>query len=284
LFKFFSKLNSEYYKKALNNIIKINEKGKKKQKKKKENLILLSSLLINPKYDNLFNMKQKKAYFYIKELSKIENDEEYIKNNIIRVKNYLCGLLYNCRKLNKFDFSSTNNTIEIMKEIKLFLKTNEFVIDNSIPYGWYVDSLLECLKKIPLELAENDYEKLYEELEKDINKSIEILDFYMMSDCLGKIKYTKKGIEFYNKVKNLLKDININEKLKDIIENEYATFVVEFKFNDREKLFSIKEYDIISSPAASINAASLPIYRLLVLSILWDKRSNLSFSSFPPML
>ena len=245
LFKIFTKLNSEYYKKVINNIIKINEKGKKKSKNKKENLILLSSLLINPQYDNLFNLEQKKAYFYIKELSRIENDEEYIKNNIIRVKNYLCGLLYNCTKLNKFDFSSTNNTIEILKEIKLFLKTNEFIIDNSIPYGWYVDSLLECLKKIPVELAENDYEKLYEELEKNINKSIELLDFYMMSDCFGKIKYTRKGIEFYNKIKNLQKEINLNEKLKDIIENDYIKFVMEFKFSNRDKLFSIKEYDKI---------------------------------------
>jgi len=243
LFKIFTKLNSEYYKKVINNIIKINEKGKKKSKNKKEHLILLSDLLINPQYDSLFNLEQKKAYFYIKELRRIENDEEYIKNNIIRVKNYLCGLLYNCSKLNKYDFSSTNNTFEILKEIKLFLKTNEFFTDNPIPYGWYVDSLLEILKKIPLELAENDYEKLYDELEKDINKSIELLDFYMMSDCFGKIKYAKKGIEFYNKVKNLIKDININEKLKDINENNYVKIIKEFKFNDGDKLFSIKEYD-----------------------------------------
>ena len=243
LYKMFTKLNSEYYKKVITNIIKINQKGKKNAKNKKENLILLSSLLINPQYDNLFNIQQKKTYFYIKELRKIENDEQYTKNNIIRVKNYLCIILYNFKKLNKFDFSVTNDTIEILKEIKSFLRANEFFIDNSIPYGWYVDVLLECLRKIPLELAENDYEKLYDELEKDIKKSIELFDFYMMSDCFGKIKYTKNDIEFYSKAKKLIKDININEKLRDIIENANIACIIEFKFNDKEKFFSLTEYD-----------------------------------------
>ena len=255
-YRMFTKLNSNYYKKLINDKITEGKKKKNKNKKVNQDLILMSNLLINPQYEKLFNLAQKKGYFYIKELNRIENDEENIRNNIIRVKNYFCGLLYNCRKLNKFDFSSTNNTIEILKEIKTFLKTNEFVIDNSMPYEWYVNSLLECLKKVPKDLAENDYAKLYEELEKDINKSIKIYDFYMMSDCFGKIKYTQKGIDFYNKVKDLIIDINLNEKVNDIIENKNITVVMEFKLNEREKLFKLTEYDIVGNRLKELERSS----------------------------
>ena len=106
-------------------------------------------------------------------------------------------MLYNCKKLNELEFTSKDNTLEILEEIKFFLKSNEFVIDNTLPYEWYVNSLLEYLKKIPKELTENDYELLYKELEQDLNKSIELFDFYMMSDCFGNTKYTRKNINYY---------------------------------------------------------------------------------------
>ena len=65
-----------------------------------------------------------------------------------------------------------------MKEIKLFLKTSEFVIDNSLPYEWYVNSLLECLVYLPEQLIDNDYFLFYEEIKKDLNNSIKLFDFY----------------------------------------------------------------------------------------------------------
>ena len=233
-----SKLNTEFYKNLLDKLNKqILTQGKKK--KQIPNTVVICDLLINPNYDYLFNVDNKKDHFYIKELKKIENEEDSKKNNIIRVKNYFSGLLYNCRKLNKLDFSSKSNTFEILKEIKLLLKTNEFVIDNTIPYEWYVNSLLDCLTKIPKELAENDFEKLYQELEDDINKSIEIVDFYMMSDCFGRIKYTRKSIEYYNQLMKLIIDIDLNEKVNDIIENKKIPIEMEFKFSEKDKKFQL---------------------------------------------
>ena len=239
IYKIVSKLNSEFYKSLLNNIKKRIDLESIKATKPIPNHVLIYDLLINPEYNNLFNVENKKDHFYIKELSKIETEEDSKKNYIIKVKNYFCGLLYNCRKLNKLDFTSKNTTLDILKEIKLLLKTNEFVIDNTIPYEWYVNSLLDYLKKIPEDLIENDYEKLYKELEDDINKSIEIVDFYMMSDCFGKIKYTKKAIDYNNKMMKLIIDIDLNEKVKDIIENKKMPVEMQFKFNDNEKVFKL---------------------------------------------
>ena len=60
-----------------------------------------------------------------------------------------------------------------------------------------------------------------------------------MSDCFGKIKYTKKRIDFYNQVKNLIIDIDLNEKVKEIIENLYIPILMKFKFNKNRKIFEL---------------------------------------------
>ena len=206
-----------------------------------EDHILMYNLLNNPNYDYLFKIENKNSFFYIKELKKIENNEDQIKNYIIKVKNYLCGLLCNCKKLNQLEFSSKNNTFEIFKEIKFFSKSNEFVIDNTFPYEYYVNSLLEYLKKIPKELTENDYELLYKELEQDLNKSIELLDINLLSDYFGNTKYTKKIINYYKEIKNILKDIDFNEKIKDISENMKIPIQMEFRYNEKKKEFKIYE-------------------------------------------
>ena len=188
LSKIFEQLNSDYYQ---NYIEKLQELKDFEVIDDKNiiipNIILINELLINPKYEVLFNISQTKPYFYLNELDLMKNNEEIIKNEIIKTKNYISGLLYNCRDLEKSDFSSKKNTLEILNEIKIFLKTNEFVIDNTLPFEWYVKSLIDCLGKIPKKLTENDYELLFNELENDIDKSIELVDFYKMSDCFGKI-------------------------------------------------------------------------------------------------
>ena len=198
---------------------------------KKPNLSLLEDLLKNPKIEYLFNIKQIKPYFYLKELNEINDENDTIKNNIIKAKNYLSGLLYNCRDLEKSDFSLQKNTLDILEEMRIYLKTSEFVIDNTLPYEWYINSLLECLKKIPQNLAENDFEKLYNELEEDINKSIQILDFYKMCDCFEKVKYVDKSIDFYKLAKNNIKDIDINRKVKGVVLNNSAPVEMMFKYN-----------------------------------------------------
>ena len=124
---------------------------------------------------------------------KIELD--ITKNNIIKVKNFFSGLLYNYRKLVKTDFDigiSENNTITILKKLRFYLKSFDYTIDGNIPSEWYVNSLLEYLKKLPKDLTDNDNEKLFDELENDVNNSIKELDFDIMGEFLDKIKFIKK--------------------------------------------------------------------------------------------
>ena len=159
------KLMQEYYVKLLDNLIvaekiqnkkdkdSISQKAKKKDNKKeiekepvkipKVHYFLISSFIYNEKYEKLFNIKQENECFSIKE--KNVNDEESItQNNIIKVKNFFCGLLYNYNKLVKTDFEDgkIENTEKILMEIKNLIESPNFETDSTIPLNWYVTSLL----------------------------------------------------------------------------------------------------------------------------------------------
>ena len=86
----------------------------------------------------------------------------------------LSSLLYNYRSLVKTDFDegTTQNTIKILRELKKFMKTSNFVIDGTIPSEWYVNSLIDRLNSLPPDFQSNDFENLFKSLEVDVNNSI----------------------------------------------------------------------------------------------------------------
>ena len=219
----------------------LNKKKKNKQDRRILNYFLFTKLLINEKYIKLFKLNQNKPNFTIKELKKTENDLAIQNNNIIKVKNLLSGLLYNYRNLVKTDFNegSTVNTSKILKELKKFMKSSNFVIDGSIPSEWYVDSLFECLKLLPQDLQKNDYENLYNSLMKDINNSIKEMDFQILSFCLGKIKYANRSKIYYENMQKNIIEIELNEKVQSIIEK--SIIPVSIKLNIKEMEFKIEK-------------------------------------------
>ena len=115
-------------------IVKKKEKNKKKEKDKKKkdeeteienepkiHYFLLTKLDSNETYKQLLDIEPK-LYFSIKELKVIPDEESMIKNNIIKVKNFFCSLLYNYHKLAKTDFDegTTDNTVSILNELNIF--------------------------------------------------------------------------------------------------------------------------------------------------------------------
>ena len=166
-----------------------------------------------------------------------------MENNIIKVKNFFCTLLYNYRTLIKTDFNegSTNTTNEILTELKKFIKSSDFVIDGTIPSEWYVSSLFEYLKKIPEELTNNDCRELYNQIENDINNSIKELDFEALSVCLGKVKFAKRVKINYYRTSKFILNIDLNETAQNIIEKEVIPVEIHFKYNKKEKEFNIEK-------------------------------------------
>ena len=159
------------------------------------------------------------------------------------MKNFICTLLNNYRTLVKTDFveGTTNNTISILKQLKKYMKISNFVIDGSIPSEWYVDSLIEYFKKIPNEFTLNDCDILYRQIESHINGSIKDIDFEALSIVLGNVKFCKRGKNYYEKMKTLLVDIELNEKVKNIVEKEPITVEMEFKYNNKNKELKIEK-------------------------------------------
>jgi hypothetical protein len=133
---------------------------------------LETELLCNEKYSKLFSIKQRTPYFSLKELKKTSNEEEVRQNNIIKVKNFFSALLCNYMDLAKKDFNenSISNVKDILKELKLFLKSSNYVVDGKIPMEWYATSLIQYLDKIPREFRVNNYELLFNDIENDLNK------------------------------------------------------------------------------------------------------------------
>ena len=183
---------------------------------------LISNLLINDKYKNIFNSNIKTYHFSIKELKECKNEEEILANKIIKIKNFFSSLLCNYRQLVKTDFDegTTDKIIDILKELRSFMKSSNFVIDGNIPSEWYVSSLIQYLKKLPENLADNEYELFFKEMENDLFNNLKQLDFEKLSICLNKTKFAQKGILFYQDAKQILIDILLNKKVIKIVEKE----------------------------------------------------------------
>ena len=222
-------------------LIPMNKKKKGKIEKRILNYFLFTKLLVNDKYKHLFKLSQEKPNFTLKEINKTENEDDIQKNNVIKVKNLFSGLLYNYRNLVQTDFNegTTGNTLKILKELKKFMKSSNFVMDGSIPSEWYVDSLFECLKLLPKDYQKNDYEKLYHSLIKDVGDTMKEMDFETLSFCLGKVKFANRGKIYYEKMIKNITEIELNEKVQNIIEK--AIIPVTITLNSREGELKIEK-------------------------------------------
>ena len=203
---------------------------------------LISNLLINDKYKNIFNSNIKTYHFSIKELKECKNEEEILANKIIKIKNFFSSLLCNYRQLVKTDFDegTTDKIIDILKELRSFMKSSNFVIDGNIPSEWYVSSLIQYLKKLPENLADNEYELFFKEMENDLFNNLKQLDFETLSICLNKTKFAQKGILFYQDAKQILIDILLNKKVIKIVEKDKINVELSFNYSEKKKKFRIK--------------------------------------------
>ena len=198
---------------------------------------LITSLIANNDYQKLFDVSQPTKSFSIKEIKDLSNETNIINNNIIKIKNFICSLLYNFDRLieTNFEPDTIENTEKIFEELNFLMNSSYYVFDNSIPFDWYIKSIFEYLEKIPKTLTENDCEELYKEIENDVNNSLSQLDFMKLSVILEKLNYSERGKIFYNNNKQILLDIRIKEEVNKIIYNEYIPVNIFFNWKDNNK-------------------------------------------------
>ena len=193
-------------------------------------------LITSDSYKKLFEISQPTKSFSIKEIKETTNEENIMKNNIIKVKNFICSLLYNFDKLVEKNFNpdKIENTETILDELNTLMKSEYFVIDGTIPFSWYINSIYEYLKKIPDYLTKNDCEELYKEIEQDINNSLEQLDFIKLSVILEKLEFAERGKVFYKENQKLLMDIKLKEQVKEIVYKEFIPVSIKFSWNEED--------------------------------------------------
>ena len=245
--KNYIKLIDEITEKEINSEIKNNEIDKEGNNSKEKQTIfyfLITSLITNDEYKKLFEISQPSKSFKIKELDDLSNENDIKQNNIIKVKNFICSLLYNFDKLieSNFEIDSIENTEKIFQHLNILMKSPYFVMNNEIPFDWYINSIFEYLQKIPENLTKNDCEELYKEIENDIKNSLLQLDFIKLSVILEKLDFAERGKIFYEENQKLLIDIRLKESAKVISQEEFIPVIIKFNWNDEENngLFQIE--------------------------------------------
>ena len=233
------------------------KKGQKKIQKGKEiqNYFLITNLLINKKNSNIFDLQSKENYFKIKETKQIETKEDIEKNNIIKIKNSICAILYNYLSINNLDVQKdkTTDIINIFKEIKKYIKLSNFIIDGNVPCEWYINLFFEYKDKIPKNLTDNNYELLFNEIKQEISNSIKSLNFDILTIFLDKIKFARRERYLYEQSEKRLKNINFNKKAQNIIDNVQIPCELYFSYNKKEKVLNINEIKEIEESLSFLN-------------------------------
>ena len=198
--------------------------------KKKINCFLLTDLIKNETLEKNINFNNRIKHFNLKELKNIQSEDDKIKNNIIKVKNFFYALLYNYPTLSKYNYKEGNlsNIINILKELNIHSYKNSSIYtnENYIPYNWYINSLIQYLPQLPENLIDNNYEQLLNEIEKEITNSIKELKLDELSIYIEYFKEIEKEKIYFENVKNIIIDIDLNKKVQSIVQNEQISLNV----------------------------------------------------------
>ena len=233
------------------NLIKPSEKNEntilnyinKNKGKEKIQHFLITYYKYNSEYDKYFNIKNKKSYYNIvnekegKEGTIIIDENKKIINTI---KNFIISILYNFNTLNEEDFSEESriNTINILTEIGKKMKALNILIDGTIQSKWYINTLLEYLEKLPKELTNNDYEKIYQELKNDLKESIKNINFDKVCVFMDKVKLAETLKLYYENAFKKLIDIDLDSETNRIIKK--TLIPVRIKHKKNKNYLSIK--------------------------------------------
>ena len=135
--------------------------------------------------------------------------------------------------------------MKLLSEIRTYMSLPYFILNNeTIPSVWYINSVLDYLNKIPEDYKENDFKKLFTELTKNLRESINSLDFEKIILFRNKLKFIDKINNYYNEVKTLIANIEINENIKHLVEEVFIPVDINFKYEEDEKIFELQKSNI----------------------------------------
>ena len=170
-------------------------------------------------------------------LKKISNniDLNNLKKILTELSNYYSIL--NSINENNFNFKEIDEEVEE----KIKNRNNNYNQTSILPIEWLINSLINYLDKLNIEYKENNYQKLFDSFEHDINDSINKYNFEIPSQIVEKLKNSNKYIKEYFNYQKKYKNIIINSNIRDFIKNEKIEVKIKYKYNLKDKIFKIKK-------------------------------------------
>ena len=197
-------------------------KDDNKRAKPEKKYFIISDLLFKKEYEKLLSgEKTEKKFFYKKEKKDPTTNEDIEKNNIIKVENLLCTILYYFKEINSIDFDKKKigDVLSVLRELQKYMNS-DFVTFDCVPSEWYLNSLINYIKNLPEEVKQNDLEKIFNELTNDIQTSINEIEFGQLSRFSDAITNMKNYKQYHQKAKEIINDLNLNIQLEQIINTE----------------------------------------------------------------
>lgn len=252
--------NDELLNIDFNLINKILMNLKKKDDLKSLNYYLYYEIFYSYNISEVIIKDKKEEYFQINEI-KQGNNEEIELNELIKIKNYLCKLLFNTDlttlvnnsniSLNNFkqlfEELDKNNKIESSLLISNNNKNNDFESseiedDELFPFHENNNNSFKLnIDNISKNYSENNYELFFTSLYSDISSSIKNYNFEILSPILDSINNIKENTNTYLLNQEKYKNNTINSKLRKFIEDEQIEVKINFKYNEDEQYFSISK-------------------------------------------
>ena len=204
------------------------------------NYYIINEMQVSDNYKNIFLINNDISGYYI-DIKKLQKEKKLKENekNLIKFKNYFIDTLKNFKLLKKSLFKNTESLYSIMSQIKGYL---QFPLNNNIMrVQCDINLVLDYMNKIPEEYQKNNFEKLFEEFNQDINKSIEEIDFDKLIILKKNAEEFDKIIHFYRIERKKIDNINTNITLKKFIEESFYPIELKFDYFENDKEFKIKK-------------------------------------------
>ena len=225
-FKIFNSLERD-------NIIHILEEIKKDEKYEKT-YYLITDIVETSVFRKLISISQQDDDELFSRIKNIDDNEYNINDNKLNeLDKNICSLLYNCKSLNKNDFSF-NSLTDLKKIIEVIiqnLKNKNNIINDNMSCEEYGKNILKLMNEIPEEYKENNYQRLFSLIKNNVLSSIQSIDFNYLCNFEEGIKYMEQTYNSYKYYKTCLIKIEPNNLIRRFIQTPHKELNIIFNDN-----------------------------------------------------
>ena len=269
---FDNEIISDEFKQYFNQVNKIEKiliSLKRKNDLNSLNYYLYYEVFYSYEIANIILQKKEEEYFKIEEIKNVKTNKDKELNNLIKIKNYLCNLLFNSDLISFIDKTKIkiNNLKQLIEELEKYNKLESLIftndnnkmndyeylvnadINNNISEEIFpfrdnnINPYILLIEKLNEKYSKNNYQLLFNPLYKSISSSMTNYNFEILSPILDILNNIKQTTHIYLLNQEKYKHNIFNSKIRNFIENENIEVIIKFKYNENEHYFSISNID-----------------------------------------